>query len=35
MNVLPFHPDSRLDVIVAPFAIASVALALGCSCVGW
>jgi uncharacterized membrane protein YcfT len=29
MNVLPFHPDPRLDAIVAPFAIASVALALG------
>ena len=29
MNVLPFHPDPRLNAIVAPFAIASVALTLG------
>jgi hypothetical protein len=29
MNVLPFHPDPRLAATAAPFAIASVALALG------
>lgn len=29
MNVLPFRPDPRLNAIVAPFAIASVALTLG------
>jgi hypothetical protein len=29
MNVLPFRPDPRLNAIVAPFAIARVALTLG------
>ncbi len=29
MSVLPFHPDPRLNAIVAPFAVAGVALALG------
>lgn len=29
MSALPFHPDARLNAIVAPFATVSVALVLG------